>query len=174
MIRTALLFSLLAWSTAGPAADPARLPDGLAGITIHGTEFGPVTLSDGVWEGEPWVEGGASRPRVGLAVDFVRRGDADGDGQNELLVVVWQSSGGSGTYNYIALLDSNGEKLSNTATTALGDRVRVLDATVSPGLIEVEVLEHDEADPACCPTRRAVRRFDADLQPVDTPKRKTE
>jgi hypothetical protein len=174
MIRSAPLFCLLTCSAAGHAADSAALLDAAAGITIHGTEYGPVTLSEGVWEGEPWVEGGASRPRVGLASDFLRRGDVDSDGQDELLVVVWQSSGGSGTYNYIALLDENGGTLRNTATTALGDRVKVMEGAVSPGLVEVEVLEHDEDDAACCPTRHAVRRFDADLQPLDTPDRKPE
>ena len=174
MIRAAPLFCLLACSAAGHAANPAGLPDEAAGITVRGTEFGPVTLSEGTWEGEPWVEGGASRPRVGLAADFLRHGDVDGDGQDEFLVVVWQSSGGSGTFNYIALLDGNDGKLSNTATTALGDRVRVLDGTVGPGLVEVEVLEHDEDDAACCPTRSAVRRFDAGLQPLDTPERNPE
>ena len=158
-------------------AEEAREPSSWsapATITIHGTEYGPVQLRDGTWEGEPYVEGGASRPRVGLAKDFMLSGDVDGDGQDESLYVVWQSSGGSGTFNYAALVDSSGDSVENTATVALGDRVRVLGGSMGPGRIELQVLEHDEDDPACCPTRHATRVYDAQLQPVSQPEQETE
>lgn len=159
--------ALLALAT-GPrtAAGDPLIPDPIANATFHGTEYGEVTLSDGAWEGEPWVEGGAARPRVGLARDFLVLGDVDGDGADEALVVVWQSSGGSGTFNYVALLDESGGAWRNTATTALGDRVKVTGASIAPGRVEVEVIEHDEDDPACCPTREATRRYDAELNPL--------
>jgi hypothetical protein len=148
------------------ADDGPQLPDGIANTTVTGTEYGSVTLSDGVWEGEPWVEGGASRPRVGLARDFLRYGDVDGDGADEALVIVWQSSGGSGTFNYIALIDEVDGAWRNIATTALGDRVKVTDASIGPKGVQVNVIEHDEDDPACCPTRAATRRYDTRLNPL--------
>ena len=89
-----------------------------------------------------------------------------GDGADEALVIVWQSSGGSGTFNYIALLDRVDGAWRNTATTALGDRVRVTDATIGPQGVDVSVIEHDEDDPACCPTRTAIRRYDTQLTPL--------
>ena len=126
--------TLLLLALAGAhASEGPPLPDGIANASYSGTEYGTVTLTDGVWEGEPWVEGGASRPRVGLAPDFLRRGDVDGDGADEALVIVWQSSGGSGTFNYIALLDQVDGAWRNTATTALGDRVRVQPGCPKPG-----------------------------------------
>jgi hypothetical protein len=171
MISRACRFSraatLLLLALAGAhASEGPPLPDGIANASYSGTEYGTVTLTDGVWEGEPWVEGGASRPRVGLAPDFLRRGDVDGDGADEALVIVWQSSGGSGTFNYIALLDQVDGAWRNTATTALGDRVRVTDATIGPQGVDVSVIEHDEDDPACCPTRTAIRRYDTQLTPL--------
>ena len=159
--------ALLLFAVAGArAGDGTSLPDGIANMTVNGTEYDNVTLSAGVWEGEPWVAGGASRPRVGLARDFLRYGDVDGDGDDEALVIVWQSSGGSGTFNYIALVDEVDGAWRNTATTALGDRVKVTDASIGPKGVEVNVIEHDEDDPACCPTRAATRRYDAQLNPL--------
>jgi hypothetical protein len=157
------LFGTVAW-----AGGESVLPDDIANATFGGTEYGAVTLTDGVWEGEPWVEGGASRPRVGLARDFLRHGDVDGDGEDEALVLVWQSSGGSGTFNYLALVDEVDGAWRNTATTALGDRVKVTDAALGPDGVVVRVIEHDEDDPACCPTREATRRYDANLTPLPT------
>lgn len=166
--RRAAALALLLASATGPALaeQESLIPAEIANAIFHGTEYGEVTLADGVWEGEPWVEGGASRPRVGLARDFLVRGDVDGDGADEALVVVWQSSGGSGTFNYVALVDELEGAWRNTATIALGDRVKVTGATMAPGRIEVEVIEHDEDDPACCPTRQATRRYDAELNPL--------
>lgn len=167
LIACATLASLFAG--AATASGPGGLPPEIANATIHGTEYGPVTLHDGVWEGEPWVEGGSSRPRVGLASDFLRAGDLDGDGRNEHIVIVWQSSGGSGTFNYVALMDEKNGAVMNTATTALGDRVKVLDGQVNPGRVELQVIEHDEDDPACCPTRHATRYYNDTLEPIETP-----
>jgi len=164
----AVALSLFLALASGPALaeQESVIPAEIANATFHGTEYGEVTLVDGVWEGEPWVEGGAARPRVGLARDFLVRGDVDVDGADEALVVVWQSSGGSGTFNYVALVDAFEGAWRNTATTALGDRVKVTGATIAPGRVEVEVIEHDEDDPACCPTRHATRRYDAALNPI--------
>lgn len=173
MFRTAAFFAL-AMATSGCLAAGPVVPAEIANVTIEGTHHGAVTLSEGTWEGEPYVEGGAARPRVGLAADFQRRGDIDGDGRDEWLVVVWESSGGSGTYNYVALLNDDGNGPRNTATTALGDRVKPLDGGLEPGHAWVEVLEHDEDDPACCPTRQAIRHYDANLAPTDYPSRNTE
>ena len=163
------LLSLTAVLAPAHAAGPVNLPPEIANATIHGTEYGPVTLQDGTWEGEPWVEGGAARPRVGLARDFLRAGDVDGDGTDEAVVIVWQSSGGSGTFNYVALMDPESGDMRNSAITALGDRVKVLDGRVAPGRVELDVIEHDEDDPACCPTRHATRHYDENLQPIEIP-----
>jgi hypothetical protein len=58
----------------------------------------PVTLEERRWEGEPFEPGAASRPSVVLAPGFRLTGDLDGDGAEEAVVVLAQSSGGSGTW----------------------------------------------------------------------------
>ena len=79
MPRTFLLTVFLAGALLAPISIAAEsssrdsgLPPEIANASIHGTEYGPVTLQDGVWEGEPWVEDGAARPRVGLASNLKR------------------------------------------------------------------------------------------------------
>ena len=64
MISRARRFSraatLLLFALAGAhAGEGPPLPDGIANASYSGTEYGTVTLTDGVWEGEAWVEGGA-------------------------------------------------------------------------------------------------------------------
>ncbi len=168
MPRRLAVLALLATAVAH-AGETAPWPDGIANATVAGTEYGDVTLNAGVWEGAPWVEGGHSRPRVGLARDFLRYGDVDGDGEDEALLIVWQSSGGSGTFNYLALFDRTDGAWRNSATTALGDRVKVTDGALGPDGIAVDVIEHDEDDPACCPTRHTTRHYDARLNPLPLP-----
>ena len=69
------MFVLPAWT------DPAdSATDRFANVAIHGIDDQVIQLTDGTWEGEPFVEGGASRPRVGLVDDFVLSGDIDHDG----------------------------------------------------------------------------------------------
>ncbi|HAJ92935.1 MAG TPA: hypothetical protein DCO71_10040 [Gammaproteobacteria bacterium] len=83
-----------------PAASRVSIPltAAVANMAYSGIHDDDVTLTDGYWEGEPVVAGGASRPSVGLIDDFMLAGDLDGDGTDEVVVFLWESSGGSGTY----------------------------------------------------------------------------
>ena len=59
----------------------------LENATFAGMEDGSVTLRNGNWEGEPYVEAGASRPRAGLVDHVYYTGDHDGDGAQEAVVI---------------------------------------------------------------------------------------
>jgi heat shock protein HslJ len=111
----------------------------------------PVALVDGTWEGEPFVEGGASRPRIQFVGDFMIAGDLDCDGSDEVVVLLSESSGGSGTFLYLALVDRKGGELENVATESIGDRVQVRGARVEEGKIFLDVLRAGPNDAACCP-----------------------
>ena len=96
-----------------------------ANARYQGIEGASVQLEDGRWEGEPYAPGGASRPAVGLVEHFVLNGDLDGDGEIEAVVLLWQSSGGSGTFDHVAVMKKVDGDWLNVATAPLGDRVQV-------------------------------------------------
>lgn len=138
---------------------PPPTPEELANATYIGVTDEPVQLTDGHWEGEPFVEGGASRPAVGLVADLLLSGDLDGDGNQEAIVLLWTSSGGSGTFDYLAAMGRRGDQVVNLATTEIGDRVKIRDARLSEGRIVLNVVQAGPEDAACCPSEKATRTW---------------
>jgi heat shock protein HslJ len=127
----------------------------LAHATYTGIMDAPVTLTDGRWEGEPFVEGGASRPSVGLIDNFVLTGDLNEDGFDEVAALLWESSGGSGTRLYLAVMERRDEDIENFGTTLIGDRVQVRSGTLEDGKITLDVVRAGPEDAACCPIEKA-------------------
>lgn len=116
-----------------------------------------VTLKDGRWEGEPFVLDGASRPKVGLIDDFQLNGDLNGDGSDETVVFLWESSGGSGTFTYVAAVGWRDDRLVNLGSALVGNRVQLQAGRVSDGKIELDVVQQGSGDAACCPGQTATR-----------------
>ena len=116
-----------------------------------------VTLVDGRWEGEPFVEGGASRPSVGLVDHFSLIGDLDSDGREETTVLLWESSGGSGTRLYLAVMGRSPNNLEGLGTALVGDRVQVYSGRFADGRIELDVVQAGPDDAMCCPSQLATR-----------------
>jgi len=129
----------------------------LANATYAGIVDEPVSLVDGHWQGEPFVEGGASAPVVGLVQEFHLTGDVTGDGNPETVVLLWSSSGGSGTFDYIAVTGRTDAGVASLATAELGDRVQVRQGRITGGNIELDVVQAGPEDAACCPTQMATR-----------------
>jgi heat shock protein HslJ len=125
----------------------------LKNAAYHGIEglAGPVTLKNGVWEGEPLVAGGAARPRLGYARDFRVTGDLDGDGAEEAVALLGFSAGGTGEAVYIAVVRRENGGTDCVATAPLGDRVKVRDARVADGRVFLDVLQAGASDAMCCP-----------------------
>jgi heat shock protein HslJ/LysM repeat protein len=153
--------ALLAASGGGTAPAPAGLStQELGNATYHGIYAEPVTLTDGKYEGAPFVEGGASRPTVTLIPEPVGYGDLNGDGQADAAVLLAESSGGSGTFIYLAAMVVQDGGPQNVATTLLGDRVQVQSLTIEAGQIVVKELTFGPDDPMCCPSQEAVKTFE--------------
>lgn len=131
----------------------------LGNATYTGIEDEPLTLLSGQWEGTPYLEGGASRPRVGLFEDFYFTGDLDADGQDEAVAILWQSAGGTGSNIYIAVMKSDNGGFNNISTTLVGDRVKLRGGRIDSGKIMLDVLQAGENDPMCCPTQLATRSW---------------
>lgn len=141
----------------GPGPAPGLDEIGEARVT--GIEDAVIRLENGEWQGEPFVAGGASRPRVGLVRDFRLTGDLDADGDDESVVLLWSSGGGSGTFEYVAAFAREGDRIVNVATAPLGDRVQVRGGRIEDGRIVLDVVQAGDDDAACCPTELATRTW---------------
>ncbi len=153
-------------STAGTIAGqqgPARWQD-LANATYAGIFDQPVRLSDGRWEGEPYAPGGASRPSLLLIDDFWATGDLDGDGRQEAVVFLAESSGGSGSRIYIAAMGWVSGLPVNLGTALIGDRVQLRTLRIIDNRVELDVVQQGPDDAACCPTQKATRSWQLDSQ----------
>jgi heat shock protein HslJ len=155
------------------AAQPTGPPslDEIANATIQGIYEEPIPLQDGNYEGEPFEPQGASFPRVGLVEESLLTGDLDGDGEDEAVVMLWESSGGSGTYTYLAVLGREGSEVVNLATADIGDRVQLRDSRISGNRVELDVVRAGPEDAACCPGEMVTLAWELDgnsLVPVES------
>ena len=150
----ALCFGLVACSSGQSGS--ADAPDPRT-ATYAGILDVPVTLAGGRYEGEPYVEGGASRPVITLLAEPRAKSDVDGDGLADVVVVLALNTGGSGTFTHLALVTSENGNGENPAAILLGDRVRVTAIEIVAGEIRAELLDFAPGDAMCCPTlpRRA-------------------
>jgi hypothetical protein len=170
---TSLLFALCALLSGCSARQPAEpeLPEAVLQARIQGIYDAPIPLTNGRYVGPAFVQGGTSRPTVTLLQDRVATGDLDswrpasrdvsisGAGAHDYAVLLAESSGGSGSFIYLALLRLQGGELVNHATTLLGDRVDVTSLTIVDGEIRASMLIHGTDDPVCCPSVRAQRSW---------------
>ncbi|HZL85866.1 MAG TPA: META domain-containing protein [Candidatus Krumholzibacteria bacterium] len=127
---------------------------GLEGITT------PVNLVDGHWQGEPFAPGGASRPVVQFVRDFQLVGDLDDDGKAESVVLLGESSGGTGEWIHLAVVARRSIELVNVATIRVGDRIQVRAARVEAGQIVLDILQAGPNDAMCCPGELATRAWE--------------
>lgn len=131
-----------------------------ADMLYHGIyEDKEISLKDGKWAGVAFVKGGASKPSVGLIKNFSFSGDIDGNGTEERVVFLWENSGGSGTRVYMAVLAYREAKPVNLATHLIGDRVQLQMGRVSQGKIELDVIQAENGDAACCPASKVLRTW---------------
>jgi len=146
-----------------PAPQPAQVAgldsERLRNALIGGVFEEAVRLEDGLYEGEPFVEGGASRPRLRLWDAPVLRLDVDGDGSEEAAVLLSESSGGSGEHVYLSVIANRDGEARSLATTLVGDRTRLRSMEASNGRIILEVVEAGSEDAACCPTQLARKAY---------------
>ncbi len=134
--------------------------DQIANATYRGLDVAPeVTLTAGEWEGQPFAEGGASRPSATLAPDFKLAGDMNGDGVPEAIVLIATSSGGSGTFLHAAVVGGRGTAAENLGTAPLGDRVQVMHARLVDSRLVLDLVEAGPEDAMCCPSQKATRVF---------------
>ncbi len=148
---------------AAAAAQAAPPLEQLRNLSFGGIYDKPVTLTDGVYEGEPFVPGGASRPRVQLIEDLIVSADLAGDRSEDNAVLLAESSGGSGQNVYLAVVESKeDDDLDNVATRLIGDRVQIRSMTASEGKLVLDLVVAGPEDPACCPALKVRSTYEVD------------
>jgi uncharacterized membrane protein len=149
------------------AASPALTETALQNAAYEGILEGPVMLSGGRFEGEPFAPGSASRPVVMLVPAVMATGDLVGDASDEAVVALAHNAGGSGVFMYLAVMRDERGNPDNIATISLGDRARITALAIDDGNLVADLVEHGPNDPMCCPTQAVRRewRFD-DGEPV--------
>ncbi len=139
--------------------NPDASPDGT--LTVRGIPDlpGEVTLVDGRWEGEPFVAGSASRARLQLVESALVSADIDEDGVEETFAVVIATTGGTGSFHYLAAFRPGLVGLESVALQFLGDRVRIERLEIEDDAVHLDLVEHGDGDPMCCPTQNVSRRY---------------
>lgn len=155
LVLTSLLFLIQACS----GIDDAPTLDELKNASYSGIDMGDLTLSDGEWQGEPYLPDSHVAPRAGLVDDFYYVADLDDNHSNEAVALIWSHAGGTGSNSYLAVMDKHDGKVRNVATALVGDRVKIQSAEVADGKIVLHVLQVDEDDAMCCPTQLATRTW---------------
>jgi hypothetical protein len=151
---------VLALAMACGTAAPAPLTEEmLKNAEYQGIYEHSVQLVDGAYEGEPFVEGGASRPTVTF-VGPTAFGDLDGDGVDDAAALLVESSGGSGSFVYLAVLRNREGKPANVATQLLGDRAQIQALAIAESRLRVKMVTHGPDDPMCCPTQEVEQIFE--------------
>jgi heat shock protein HslJ len=126
----------------------------LKNLSYQGIYANPVTLKDGVYEGQPFVTGGDSRPRVQLVEQLMVSGDMTDDGFDEAAVFLTESAGGSGSFTYLAIVSNSGSNYQNIATRNLGDRVQVRALQLAEGTLILDFITAGPDDAMCCPSMK--------------------
>ena len=119
----------------------------------------PIALTDGHWEGEPYVEGAASRPMVDYMEDSTMFGDLDSDGLEDAVVFLVESGGGSGSFVYVAAQLNRDGKPVDAGAVLIEDRIQIKSAAIDGGQVLVEAIVPGPGDGACCPSHKANKVF---------------
>jgi heat shock protein HslJ len=160
---------LMAVIAAGCAAEAGRAAQAAPAPTLRelkNATYGgfdvvktPITLKEGRWEGEPYAAGGASRPAVSFVSDFHVSGDLDGDRSEDAVVLLAESTGGSGENIYLAVVARRDNQLRAIGTARVGDRVQIRDLRIDGRDIVVDLVQAGAQDAACCPGELLTRRW---------------
>ncbi|MCB0214782.1 MAG: hypothetical protein KDJ52_35915, partial [Anaerolineae bacterium] len=112
----------------------------LKNATYSGIYDEAVTLSDGLYEGEPFVAGDASRPTVAYADGAERYGDLDGDGVDDAVVFLVENSGGTGNFVYVAAQLNRDGRPVDAGAVWIEDRIQVRSAAIDDGQVVLEII----------------------------------
>jgi heat shock protein HslJ len=156
-------------ATQGQAGEDAATPvapaassipvEALKNATYSGVYDEPITLSDGLYEGEPFAEGDPARPSVEYIDGVELSGDLDGDGFDDAVVFLLERGGGSGAFTYVAAqLNRDGQPV-DAGAVRIEDRIGVRSAAIEEGQVVLDIITQGPGDVACCGTHKAQKTY---------------
>jgi heat shock protein HslJ len=141
------------------AQDVAPTREQVANATFSGIYKRPIQLVRGRYDGQPFVPGGASRPSVVWLEELYMVGDVGVDGVLDAVALLAESSGGSGSNVFVALLSVRDGHVVNHGTALVGDRVQIRMLEIVDGQVWLHLVQPGPEDTACCPTQLAKRAW---------------
>ena len=141
------------------AAPASPLVASLASAEVMTEASGPepVRLANGEYTAP--VAPGSAEQIIVRVLDKAAEGDLNGDGAPEIAALIGWSGGGTGVFVDLVIFARDGGTPRQVASTLIGDRIRLIGVSVEGGAVTVELDQHGETDPMCCPTQRALRTF---------------
>jgi heat shock protein HslJ len=127
--------------------------------TYSGIYDAPITLTDGSYEGDPFVESDPARPSVEYIEGAELKGDLDDDGAEDAVVFLLERSGGSGAFTYVAAQLNRDGQPADAGAVLIEDRIGVKSAALEDGRITLEIITQGPGDAACCGMHKARRTY---------------
>lgn len=97
-------------------------------------------------------------PSLFLQKSFQVTGDLNGDGTDEVALILVNNPGGSGTFIYLTVLAMQNDKIVSYSAF-VGDRVQVRSGEIKDGILSLQVIQAGKTDPSCCPSQKALRSW---------------
>ena len=143
---------------AAPAEAGLLLAEALKNATYRGIYDEPVTLTEGLYEGEP-VEGDPARPTIEYVDGAELQSDLDGDGTEDAVVFLVERGGGSGVFTYVAAQLNRAGQPVDAGAVRIEDRIQVKSATLEDGQVTLDIITQGPGDVACCGTHQARKTY---------------
>ncbi len=134
----------------------------LMNATYSGIYDELVTLTNGVYEGEPFVEGYPDRPLVEYVDGVELYGDLDGDGVEDTVAFLLENSGGTAVFTYVsAQLNRNGQPV-DAGAAMVEDRTQVHSAVIEDGQVILDITTRGPGGGDCCPSYKTRKIYTLD------------
>ena len=130
------------------AVTPAALADTLGNLSYNGIfPDQPVTLTNGYAR---YDDGSSAQPFVRFISHLIARGDLNGDGAGDAVVLLEDNTSGTGRFVYAgAVLDALGNP-TPTEVVLLGDRIQVKSLAIAGSEVVADLVAQGPGDAACC------------------------